>query len=207
MLLILSTTTPNDVVTAVSEQLCPSTRGSDRSRERQGVFGFWLIWYSLCPIMAKETRLTKTGYDRLKAQLEREYQRLEEATRILRELSGSSDDYDDSGIEDAKREKVAIEDRIDLLENTLANAVILEEGVVTDTVMLGSLLRLVETAGGEELWVQVVSAAEASAIEEPIRISDQSPAGRSLMGQKVGTVVKVDTGRGVRRFRVAEIGG
>ena len=171
------------------------------------MFGFWLIWYSLCPIMAKETRLTKTGYDRLKTQLEREYQRLEEATRILRELSGSSDDYDDSGIEDAKREKVAIEDRIDLLENTLANAVILEEGVVTDTVMLGSLLRLVETAGGEELWVQVVSAAEASAIEEPIRISDQSPAGRSLMGQKVGTVVKVDTGRGVRRFRVAEIGG
>ncbi|HZW28829.1 MAG TPA: transcription elongation factor GreA, partial [Trueperaceae bacterium] len=50
-------------------------------------------------------RVTQEGYERLQALLEQERERLEEATRILQELTGSSDDYDDSGLEDAKTEK------------------------------------------------------------------------------------------------------
>ena len=63
----------------------------------------------------RQVRVTQEGYDRLQATLQHEYDRLEEATRILRELTGSSDDYDDSGLEDAKSEKARIEGRIDNL--------------------------------------------------------------------------------------------
>lgn len=48
--------------------------------------------------MAREVKLTKAGYERLMQQLERERERLQEATKILQELMESSDDYDDSGI-------------------------------------------------------------------------------------------------------------
>ena len=74
----------------------------------------------------RSVRLTQDGYDRLKTTLEQEYVRLDEATTILRELTGSSDDYDDSGLEEAKQEKGRIENRIDDLEDQLARAVIIK---------------------------------------------------------------------------------
>ena len=77
--------------------------------------------------MATRTvRLTQEGYDRLKTTLAQEYVRLDEATKILRELTGSSDDYDDSGLEEAKQEKGRIENRIDDLEDQLARAEIIQ---------------------------------------------------------------------------------
>ena len=41
--------------------------------------------------MAREVQLTKGGLERLRLQLEQEYQRLSEATQILQELMDSSD--------------------------------------------------------------------------------------------------------------------
>lgn len=72
--------------------------------------------------MSREIKLTKEGFERLQKQLELERQRLVEATAILQEQMEDSDDYDGSGLEDAKREKMNIETRIDELEDTLARA-------------------------------------------------------------------------------------
>jgi len=77
--------------------------------------------------MPREVQLTRDGYERLLRELEQERERLSEATRILQELMESSDDYDDSGLEDAKREKARIEARIDSLTDTLSRAQIMEE--------------------------------------------------------------------------------
>ncbi|HNR00792.1 MAG TPA: transcription elongation factor GreA, partial [Trueperaceae bacterium] len=76
--------------------------------------------------MALRVRITPEGYERLKATLEQEYARLAEATTILQELTGSSDDYDDSGLEEAKAEKARIERRIDELELQLNRADVIE---------------------------------------------------------------------------------
>ena len=91
--------------------------------------------------MAREVKLTKAGYERLMQQLERERERLQEATKILQELMESSDDYDDSGLEAAKQEKARIEARIDSLEDILSRAVILEEGS-GEVIGLGSVVEL-----------------------------------------------------------------
>lgn len=91
--------------------------------------------------MAREVKLTKAGYERLMQQLERERERLQEATKILQELMESSDDYDDSGPEAAKQEKARIEARIDSLEDILSRAVILEEGS-GEVIGLGSVVEL-----------------------------------------------------------------
>jgi transcription elongation factor GreA len=141
--------------------------------------------------MARQVRLTQEGYDRLKATLEAEQRRLEEATRILQELTSSSDDYDDSGLEDAKREKARIEQRIDNLDDQLARAVIIE-GHAVDHVDLGAVVTLQDTASKEAFEVQLVSPIEAGVIEGDIpRISDESPLGKALMGRKQGETFKV----------------
>ena len=138
--------------------------------------------------MAREVKLTKAGYERLMQQLERERERLQEATKILQELMESSDDYDDSGLEAAKQEKARIEARIDSLEDILSRAVILEEGS-GEVIGLGSVVELEDPLSGERLSVQVVSPAEANVLDTPMKISDASPMGKALLGHRVGDVL------------------
>lgn len=154
--------------------------------------------------MAREVKLTKAGYERLMQQLLQERERLQEATRILQELMESSDDYDDSGLEAAKQEKARIEARIDSLEDILSRAVILE-GTGGETIGLGSVVVLEDPLSGEKLEVQVVSPAEASVLETPMKISDASPMGRALLGHRVGDVLTLETPKGKREFRVVDI--
>jgi transcription elongation factor GreA len=127
--------------------------------------------------MAREVRLTQDGYDRLKATIEHERERLEEATKILQELTGTSDDYDDSGLEDAKREKARIEQHID------------------------------EEKGAKKGFdVQVVSSVEVSVLEgDVMKVSDQSPLGKALMGRKKGEVFKVAIGNKTTEYTLVSI--
>jgi transcription elongation factor GreA len=152
--------------------------------------------------MAREVKLTKSGYERLVAELEQERARLQDATRILQELMESSDDYDDSGLEDAKREKARIEARIDLLTDTLSRAQIIEEeGTAASVVTLGAIVGL-KSAEGDHMEVQVVSPAEASVLEQPMKISDESPLGRALLGQATGAKVLLETPKGKKEFEI-----
>ena len=155
--------------------------------------------------MATRTvRLTQEGYDRLKATLAQEYVRLEEATRILRELTGSSDDYDDSGLEEAKQEKGRIENRIDDLEDQLARAEII---VNTDhgRVELGDRVTLRDDSGNE-MRVQVVSPIEAGVLEGDVpKVSDESPLGRAIIGRQVGETAQVNVGAKAKRYTFVDV--
>jgi transcription elongation factor GreA len=154
--------------------------------------------------MAREVRVTKEGYERLQTRVEQERERLEEATRILRELSGTSDDYDDTGLEEAKREKAVIEDRLDELEDQLSRAVVIEAHE-SDTVELGSIVEL-EEASGDTFAVQVVAPVEAGVLEGEVpHISDESPMGKALIGRKAGEDVQVTTGERTAHYKIAAI--
>lgn len=154
--------------------------------------------------MAREVRVTKEGYERLQQRVENERERLDEATRILRELSGTSDDYDDTGLEEAKREKIAIEDRLDDLEDQFSRAVVIEDHDM-DSVELGALVRL-EDQDGEAFVVQVVAPVEAGVLDGDVpHISDESPMGKALLGRKPGDEVDVVTGDGSARYKIVAI--
>lgn len=156
--------------------------------------------------MAREVRLTRDGYERLKRELEQERARLQDATRILQELMESSDDYDDSGLEDAKREKGRIEARIDSLEDTLSRAVVIEGAQEKGVVTLGAIVTLKAHEGkGEQMEVRVVAPAEASVLEIPMKISDESPMGKALLGRKLGETVHLETPKGHREFEVISV--
>jgi transcription elongation factor GreA len=156
--------------------------------------------------VARTVRLTQDGYERLKVTLQQEYVRLEEATKILQELTGSSDDYDDSGLEDAKREKARIENRIDDLEDQLDRAEIISD---TDggRIDLGSVVTLREDGGASDMRVQVVSPVEAGVLEGDVpKVSDESPLGKALIGHATGDTVTVRLGDRKKVYQVVAIG-
>lgn len=156
--------------------------------------------------MALRVRITPEGYERLKATLAQEYARLDEATRILQELTGSSDDYDDSGLEDAKAEKARIELRIDDLELQLNRADVIE-GTGVGHVDLGSVVTLLDVKANDEFKVQVVSPVEAGVLEGDIpKVSDASPLGRALMGRSKGEKFKLAAQGRTTEYQIQSIG-
>lgn len=154
--------------------------------------------------MALRVRITPEGYERLKAELEQERVRLEEATTILQELTGSSDDYDDSGLEEAKSEKSRIEQRIDRLEEQLARAEIIDEPSSAERIDLGSIVSL--EVDGDKFEVQLVSSVEAGVLDADIpKVSDESPLGSSLKGRRQGDKFKVDIQGRVTEYSITGI--
>lgn len=155
--------------------------------------------------MVARVRVTQEGYERLKATLEQEHGRLEEATSILRELSGSSDDYDDTGLEEAKREKSSIEQRIDNLEDQLERAEIIEAHEMSH-VDLGAVVTLQDVGSKEDFQVQVVSPVEAGVLEGDIpRVSDESPLGKAVMGREPGETFEVEAGDRKTKYTIVSI--
>lgn len=153
--------------------------------------------------MTRDVQVTKEGLARLQLQLRDEQGRLEEATNILQELTVSSDDYEDSGLEDARVEKARLEARIDDLEDQLRRAVVIPDHTRTQ-VDLGSVVTLKN--GEETLQVQLVSPVEAVVTGDDIpHISDVSPLGQALFGRKVGETFTLKAGRRSTDYEVTEI--
>ncbi len=146
----------------------------------------------------KQIKLTQEGFERLQKSLEQEQNRLAEATRILQEQMEASTDLEDTGLEDAKREKGMIEARIEEFEDTLARATLISTDEHTGKVELGSVLVLYNEATKQDMKVQLVSAPEATMRGGSLpKISDDSPVGRELLGRKKGEsfVVNLESGK------------
>ncbi|WP_104990181.1 GreA/GreB family elongation factor [Deinococcus sp. NW-56] len=155
----------------------------------------------------RQVKLTREGYERLQRTLAQEQARLNEATRILQEQMETSADTEDTGLEDAKREKMGIEARIEELEETLARASIIEDHENDGRVELGAVVTLANETTKKDMRVQVVSAPEAAVLGGSLpRISEDSPVGKELMGRKKGEafVVNLENGKQVK-YRVQNI--
>ena len=159
-------------------------------------------------MMNREIKLTKEGFQKLSAQLELEKERLVQAETILAAQQDEGDDYDGTGLEDAKRAKTAIEDRLHELEETLAVAVVIDSAEVNSKlVALGSTVKLKEEKTGREMQVQLVSGAEVAVLSAGVRkVSEDSPLGVKLMGRKKNDLFIVDVERGQLKYKVLEIG-
>lgn len=153
----------------------------------------------------KEVLLSLEGLKQLEQELLhlRTVKRLEVAERI-KQAREYGDISENSEYEDAKNEQAFIEGRILVLEKMLRNARLIDEptgnaGMVT----VGSTVVLKDLEYGDELTYAIVGTTEADPSQN--RISNESPVGRAIMGQKVGTVVAVDAPDGVIKYEILEI--
>jgi transcription elongation factor GreA len=150
--------------------------------------------------------LTAEGVTRLQDELNYLINvRLPKVTAWLSDaLADGFEEEDVTELEEARSELSLIEGRIRKLQSLLASAEVLREPETTDVVQIGSRVTIVEVDVDEPETYRIVSPAEA----DPLNgfISHVSPLGRSLMGQKAGDVVTVNTPQGPIEFRIEKIG-
>lgn len=154
----------------------------------------------------KQVVLTAEGRAALEAELEnlKVVTRKEVAEKIKVAL-GYGDLSENSEYDEAKNEQAIVEARISELEQTLKNAIVLDESAVdTDTVTLGSSVRIRHVKLGKEDTYKIVGSTEAAPLKK--RISDESPVGKAMLGHRVGDIVDVEAPAGVIQYEILEIG-
>lgn len=153
----------------------------------------------------KQIMLTLEGLKKLEQKLEhlKTVRRTEVAERIKQAIE-FGDISENSEYEDAKNEQAFIEGEIMTLEKMLRNSKIIEEGdIATDVVTIGCTVKLKDLEYDEDLQYTIVGSAEADPTE--FKISNESPVGQAILGQKVGSVVEVNVPAGVLKYEVLEI--
>lgn len=153
----------------------------------------------------KQIVLTQEGLKKTEQKLDylKSVRRREVAERIKQAIE-FGDISENSEYEDAKNEQAFIEGEILTLEKTLRNAIVIDEGEIsTDVVTLGSTVILKDLEFADLLEYTIVGSAEADPTE--LKISNESPVGAAILGQKVGSVVEVNVPAGILQYEVVEI--
>jgi len=153
----------------------------------------------------KEVILTLEGLKKLEQELEqlKSVRRREVAERIKQAIE-FGDISENSEYEDAKNEQAFIEGRILTLEKMLRNARLIDEGEIhTDVVSIGSTVLLKDMEVGDEINYTIVGSAEADPSAH--KISNESPVGKAILGQKKGSVVEVTVPAGKLQYKILKI--
>lgn len=127
-----------------------------------------------------------------------------EVTEKIKVAIGYGDLSENSEYDEAKNEQAFVEGRIATLENMLKNAKIIDdEDIKTDVVSIGSTVRVKDLEFDDELEFTIVGSAEADPVL--MKISNEAPIGRGLLGKKVGDKVEIQVPDGVSTFEILEI--
>ena len=149
--------------------------------------------------MAKETIVTKEGFEQLKAELEEltGAGRREVAERI-KEARDFGDISENAEYDAAKNEQAMLEARIATLEDRIRSASIVDESELeTDTVQVGNTVHLKDQKTSKSVKYKIVGSSEADPLNG--KLSNESPIGKALLGHKRNDIVKVPVPRGPQR--------
>ena len=96
-----------------------------------------------------------------------------------------------------------LEARIASLEEKLRSATVIDQtDLGTDLVRVGSVVHVKDDAGKSNKYT-IVGSAEASPAE--MKLSNESPVGKALLGRKRGEEVVITTPRGERHLKITKI--
>ena len=153
----------------------------------------------------KDVLLTAEGLTKLENELDelKSVKRKEIAERIKQALA-FGDISENSEYDQAKNEQAKLEERIVKLENILRNAKLIDEDEIsTDSVSVGSKVVVLDMEYDEEMEYTIVGSAEADPYNG--KISNESPVGSALLGNKSGDVVDVAVPDGVIKYKILRI--
>jgi transcription elongation factor GreA len=153
----------------------------------------------------REVILTARGLKKIADELDelRTVHRKRVADRI-REAMHFGEMGENPEFDEAKNEQAFVEGRIDELRQILAIARVLEgDEIQTDTVSVGSVVRVKDLENSDEWEWNIVGTVEADPAEN--RISNESPVGQALMDLKVGEVAEIEIPAGLARYQILEI--
>ena len=147
--------------------------------------------------------LTQQGYDELKAELEILKGKRLESINEIRRAAADKDFRENAPLEAAREEHGQLTGRIRALEEIMKSSVIVNADQPSPSALKvgrGDRVVLEDLASGEELRYTIVSPREVEPAHA--KISNVSPVGKAVMGQKQGQVVEVVTPAGKLRYRI-----
>ena len=155
--------------------------------------------------MSKVSYYTEEGLKKLRAELNKlkDVER-PKASQAIAEARDKGDLSENAEYDAAKEAQGMLEMQIAKLENTLANARIINESELdTSKVLVLSNVEVKNKANGAKMKYKLVAQSEADLKKG--KISVDSPIGKGLLGKKVGEVAEIAVPNGTRELEILSI--
>ncbi len=155
--------------------------------------------------MTKVSYYTPEGLKKLKEELDhlRDVER-PKASQAIADARDKGDLSENAEYDAAKEAQGLLEMKIAKLEETVANARIIDESQLdTSKVLVLSTVKLKNRANGMQMKYTLVAESEADL--KSGKISVTSPIGKGLLGKSVGEVAEIQVPNGTLKFEILEI--
>lgn len=151
--------------------------------------------------MKKQFHITKEGIDELQEELKNLVSQRGPIAERIKAAREFGDLAENAEYISAREEQERVEGRIAEIENLLKNAEVIKKPRGDSKVQLGSKVSL---KGSSKTKVfTVVGTVEADPLSG--KISDESPIGQALLGQKVGDEVEIKTPVETAKYKITDI--
>ena len=155
--------------------------------------------------MSERIPMTRTGYDKLAAELKQlktvDRRAISKEIEVARAHGDISENAEFSA---AKEKQSLVEGRIRMIEDKLARAQVIEPGLgQPDNIRFGVTVDLEDADTGETVVYTILGEDEADLARGEISVT--SPVARALLGKGIGDSVMVRVPKGTREFEVLEI--
>jgi transcription elongation factor GreA len=149
--------------------------------------------------------MSQEGYDKLVAQLHQlEAVERPKASAAIAEAADKGDLSENSEYDTAKEAQVHLENKINELKMTIAQAKILDTSRLSaDEVQIMSKVELTNMGTDKKVTYTIVSETEANIKEG--KISIHTPIAQGLLNKKVGDVAEIQVPRGILKLRIDNI--
>jgi len=157
--------------------------------------------------LPRDVILTKEGLEKLKAELEHlttdRRREVAERIKVAREFGDISEN---SEYDDAKNEQAMLEARVATLEERLRSATVVDAHKGgNEQVRIGSVVNIKDQKSGKSIVYTIVGSAETDLAAG--KVSNESPVGQALLGQKRNDIVDIPLPSGKKRkLKITKIG-
>lgn len=155
--------------------------------------------------MSKVSYYTAEGLKKLRDELNqlKDIER-PKASQDIAEARDKGDLSENAEYDAAKEAQGMLEMRIAKLEDTLANARIIDESQLDlNKVLVHSTVKIKNLGNGMEMNYKLVAQSEADL--KTGKISVDSPIGRGLLGKEVGEIAEIEVPNGIVKLEIIEI--
>lgn len=154
--------------------------------------------------MSKQNILTLEGLAKLEEELNTLKNKRTDVAERIKQALAFGDISENAEYDEAKKEQAFVEGRIIQIENILRTAkVIDDEDIQTDMVSVGSKVLLKDIEFGDEVEYTIVGSAEADPMN--LKISNESPVGKALVGKSAGDTVEISVPDGIIKYEILQI--
>jgi len=155
--------------------------------------------------MSKVSYYTAEGLKKLRDELNylKDVER-PKASEAIAEARDKGDLSENAEYDAAKEAQGLLELKISKMEETLANARVIDESQLdTSKVLALSIVKIKNQTNGMEMTYTLVAESEADLAKG--KISVNSPIGKGLLGKSVGDVAEIQVPNGIMKFEILDI--